>query len=338
MLGRARKLLKSSLSSIKLTLAPPTASEMILLQELRGGCRFLSEREITQVSAAEDTWSKVANHFRYLVATEDPRRFLEWEHLRTMVFEDSQCIEPELQHLKQSPDWTAKWSPAIIESKIGRPKPFSTHPQSSGNLIHHAYHLCRFEEITGTPASDFDLVFEFGGGYGSLCRAFHNLGFRGRYIIFDLAEFGLLQRYFLKSLGLPHENADSFAEKERGICTLSDLVELRRLLPIIMGNAGRALFVATWSLSEAPIQFRASILDLVSDFDAWLLAYQSQFGEVRNEDYFAEVASRRPEFFWHHFPIEHIPEQFYLFGERIGTQPQREDQSVFASELTRDIK
>src|SRR3712207_7978939 len=39
-------------------------------------------------------------------------------------------------------------------------------PESSGNLLHHAYHVCRFEEATGLRAEQLELVVEFGGGYG----------------------------------------------------------------------------------------------------------------------------------------------------------------------------
>jgi GT2 family glycosyltransferase len=233
-----------------------------------------------------------------------------------MVFESTEYIEPELEHLKQAHDWSGRWSQAIVEVEAGHPSPFRSYPLSSGNLIHHAYHLCRFEQTTGTSVDSFDLIFEFGGGYGSLCRLFHNLGFTGHYVIFDLPEFSYLQKFFLKLVGLPVQTAELSASDKPGICTLSDLAELKKLLPALNKRAQRSLFVATWSLSEASVEFRQQILELASPFDAWLLAYQSRFGEVNNESYFAELAAQKREFRWRHLPIEHIPKQFYLIGER----------------------
>ena len=51
--------------------------------------------------------------------------------------------------------------------------------------------------------SSSGVIVEFGGGYGSMCRLLHKLGFSGQYFIYDLPEFVALQRYFLKSIGMP---------------------------------------------------------------------------------------------------------------------------------------
>lgn len=316
MLQRARTLMKSAVSSIRLRIDGAKPRELELIKELRANCRQLEERRVKGGSSAEDTWSKVANHFRYLVATEDPRSFLKWNHLQTTVFEIVDYVAPELAHLQQDAAWADRWAPAIRESQVGRPNPFPLYPQSSGNLIHHAYHLCRFEEAIGVPVASFDLVFEFGGGYGSMCRLFHNLDFKGRYVIFDFAEFALLQRFFLQFLGLSVRSTEDLASGLPGVCVVSDPAELRSLLPRLSAAAQNSLFLATWSLSEAPLAFRRQVLDLLLPFDAWLLAYQSQFGEVNNESYFAELASRKKEFRWWHLPIDHIPQQFYLIGRK----------------------
>ena len=64
-------------------------------------------------------------------------------------------------------------------------------------------HLALFEETTGSKIDTLELIFEFGGGYGSMCRLAHNLGFNQAYIIFDLQPFSALQNYYLSSLDLP---------------------------------------------------------------------------------------------------------------------------------------
>ena len=42
-----------------------------------------------------------------------------------------------------------------------------------------------------------DVIVEFGGGYGSMCRLVRKLGFKGRYVIFDLRPILALQKYYL---------------------------------------------------------------------------------------------------------------------------------------------
>jgi hypothetical protein len=316
MLLRARTLMKSAFSTIRLRMDRTTPRELALIGELRANCRQLPERQVNGASDAENTWSKVANHFRYLVATEDPRNFLTWDHLGTMFFESPQYVDPELAHLMRSQAWAARWSRAIEESEVGQPSSFPSYPQTSGNLIHHAYHLCRFEEMTGEAVDSFDLVIEFGGGYGSMCRLFHQLGFQGKYVIFDFAEFSYLQQFFLQSLDLPVHSPTALERQPRGIATISDVEQLIELTRSLRTLSPRALFVATWSLSETSVAFRREVLKIVELFDCVLIAYQEKFGEVDNHRFFADWKNTKRKVQWHHWPIEHLPGHFYLMGKK----------------------
>jgi hypothetical protein len=49
----------------------------------------------------------------------------------------------------------------------------------SATSIHHAYHLCRFEQAVRLPFDSFSGICEFGSGFGSLCRIAHRAGFDG---------------------------------------------------------------------------------------------------------------------------------------------------------------
>ena len=220
--------------------------ELELISELRANCKRLPNRNVTAQSDAENTWSKVSNHFRYLIATEDPRRFLRWKHLQTMVVGNEDYVEAELTHLRQRPNWPTRWGQSIEESSVGQPLPCPAYPRSSGNLIHHAYHLCRFESVTGKLVDTFDSVVEFGGGYGGMCRLFHGLGFQGQYVIFDFPEFSFLQQFFLKSLNLPVQSIEAFRRLRQGIVTVSDVVLLKELANSVDRDSQQSLFVATW--------------------------------------------------------------------------------------------
>ena len=99
-------------------------------------------------------------------------------------------------------------------------------------MIHHAYHLAQFEEKTRTQVHEIDFVLEFGGGYGSMCRLFYNLGFRGRYVIFDLPSFSALQIYYLKTLDLPVQPINELKSRT-GIVCVSDNTVLKSILQIL---------------------------------------------------------------------------------------------------------
>ena len=63
-----------------------------------------------------------------------------------------------------------------------------------------------------------------------MCRLFHQLGFSGRYVIYDLPQFSALQAFYLGSVGLPLVDADRLAGADRGVRVLSDPVALERAL------------------------------------------------------------------------------------------------------------
>ncbi len=213
----------------------------------------------------------------------------------------------ELRALHESDRWKV-WRHAIRERIAGLPFPSLFYPLSSSNAIHQGYHIHRFETQTAARIEDFATIFEFGGGYGCFCRIAHRLGFTGKYVIFDLPEQCALQRYYLSSVGISGVSAISSAE-ELGAAILSEA-------------AGPRLFVATWSLSEAPLNLRKTVADAITGFDAFLLAYQHQFLEVNNSAFFAEWQSWFPSVRWTVSNIPHLPQNSYLFGIAVGLKSQ----------------
>jgi hypothetical protein len=232
----------------------------------------------------------------------DARGFLTWDVIRETMFPPPYAAfaRAELNFLKRH-EWGV-WRRVIRERVSGLPFPSVFYPLSSTNAIHHACHLCRFELETGAKLRQFETVVEFGGGYGSLCRIFHDFGFAGQYVIFDLPEQSALQRYYLNALGI------------RDVLTVSDV----GLLASVVAEPvrGRQLFVATWSLSESPLGLRAHVAEAVRGFDAFLIAYQSEFAGVDNTAFFGEWQGWFPDVSWMSFAIEHVPASTYLFGVR----------------------
>jgi hypothetical protein len=208
-----------------------TPRDEALVAELRRRIEALGPPPAGDNQPSERIWRRFVEQFRDAVGREDPRSFLRWPTIAKAMFVSNQpYLSIELLSLRSRRDWRPRWRPALRESPVGHPVPFWALPWSSGNLIHHAYHLAQFEARIGRPAARFPAVIEFGGGHGSLCRLFHQLGFSGRYVIYDLPPFSALHAFYLGPLGLPLVDAERLAGADRGVACVSDPAALERAL------------------------------------------------------------------------------------------------------------
>ncbi len=261
-------------------LSSPSPTERELIAELRDGCRALPIEPIEGRSPNAADWATATNRLRHLVLHADPRAFLRWDVIiERMAVRHSPLTALELSALQTLPDWESRWKPAIRECQAGRPFRYEGFPDSSEPLIQTAYALSQIEALAGRPVEEWDSVIEFGGGFGSLCRLMHRLGFRGRYVIFDLPPFTLLQRYFLRSAGIMRDG-------DERISLTSDLTTLEQRVAELRPDAW-SMFVACWSLSETPLALRERIRPLVERIGRYAIAYQERYGEVDNVDFFA---------------------------------------------------
>jgi hypothetical protein len=262
-------------------LARPDATERALIDELREACAALPVEPIAGRTPNEIDWATAMNRLRQLVQRADPRAFLRWDVIiERMAVRHSPITPIELLALQALPEWESRWRPAIRECEAGRPFRYQHFPESSEPLIQTAYALSQLESLAGRPVAEWDAVVEFGGGFGSLCRLMHQLGFRGRYVIFDLPPFTLLQRYFLRSAGIMRDG-------DEHILLTSDLAVLERQVAALPTDAW-SMFVACWSLSETPLALRARIRPLVERIGRYAIAYQERYGEVDNVDFFTQ--------------------------------------------------
>ncbi len=293
-------------------LPPPSPRERELVEQLRARFSGFPVHETAGATPSAASWLSNMNRLRQLVLSQDPREFLRWDVIiNTMFVGNVPFVRSELNYLKERPDWDSRWRSAIAESTAGHPGPCVFHSGSSGNLIHHAYHVAQWEQATGIKPSDLDLIVEFGGGYGSMCRLHHQLGFRGQYVIFDLPSFSALQTFYLQQLGLKVANAKESDAAANVLCT-SEVAELRSLL---RGAAERkSLFIATWSLSETPLTVRLGVMPLLEQCSNYLLAYQDQFEEVDNVSFFTAWQASMPHVEWQSQTIPHLAGNRYLFG------------------------
>jgi hypothetical protein len=307
------------LFAIDKSLPPPTPQELALLKELQDAFRILAPINVSDMPPSEARWASNLNRLRDLMLTDNPREFLRWDVVQdTMFVASAPYLGKELAFIKRTPAWNSRWRQALRESSVGHPVPYPFFPSSSGNLIHHAYHLAQFEEKTGIRVGDANFVFEFGGGYGSMCRLFHALGFHGKYVIFDLPFFSILQEFYLKSIGIPFLSLDEFTTANRGLVCISHPEQVRRFIDNEFEKR-TSMFIATWSISETPVSFRNSILPMLCRVKAWLMTYQHAFGEVNNLEFFKQWRHAfDADVVWHDWEIPHLPGNNYLVGRRAG--------------------
>lgn len=298
------------------TLPIADSAESALIGELRSEIQNLPPIDNHTGSKAADEWANNRIKLRDMISNDDPRRFLSWDVIhRTMYVNDANFLAVELDELTSQPNWPNRWKSVLQESNVGTPQRYAKFPVTSGNQIHHAYHLAKFEKSTGTTLPTVDFVIEFGGGYGNLCRTAFRAGFSGKYVIFDLPEFSALQRYFLKSHGITVcQTMDELSRLPGpGVCCISNIDEIAQTN--ICSNNG--VFIATWSISETENSLRKKILamPMINNIPNWLIAYQASFGEVNNEDFFNEI-TRTDNTNWINFEISHLPKNYYLFGRK----------------------
>jgi hypothetical protein len=303
-----RPKIKESLEDFKAwaKLPSPTKAEKNREAIFRQKIRRLQEKNLTENT---ESWENNRIILQKKILQSDPRNFLKWNIITYTMFHQARPIE--LEYLQKNRNWK-KWEKAIIESKAGNPNPYPSFPQSSGNLIHHAYSLCMILDLFNKEIASFDTIFEFGGGYGSMCRLTYNLGFMGNYVIYDLPEFIALQEYFLTSLSLP--TAVEFEKTSEAAPSIS---LLSKIPPDFKNkNNKKSLFVATWSLSETPVELRQTIFKSLPNFDCYLIAFQEQFEKIDNTAYFKKFAQSYPNHDWHELSIDHLNGNRYLFGKR----------------------
>lgn len=252
------------------------------------------------------SWQEYNDVIAKQIVDDDISDFTNWDVIRLTMF----CLPPPaaLQHLQCLADWN-RWKEAIVESPIGNPKPYKLYPQSSGNLIAQAHHLSHFLLRTKCNLESLKTIYEFGAGYGCMCRLICNLDFSGKYVIMDLPALLELQRYYL---GATTGNRD-----------IEFLSEEANFVKRLSQEQNSSLFVAMWSLSEVAIKLRERILRAVcSGIKYILLIYQKTYKNFDNRMFFSDFVKTITNYRWDCFSVpcwdwNGYKKHYYLFGERI---------------------
>lgn len=236
----------------------------------------------------------------HVVNGDDPRDFFRWpciyhtmltEHWKDPVQKEANVILSPVNN----PDYF--WEKVTVTPGLLNHEDDDTYFGSrlSRNLIHQAYHFYKFQTITGKQISDMKTIVEVGGGYGAACLVARRLGFKGKYIIYDLPEFSLLQQWYLSQVGVD------------GVEFVTELPKKQKNMDLLIG---------LYSLSEMPMELRTRIL--ISKYVAknYLLLYSQNWVDYDNKKFFQdEFTGLTNDLKWRHEEIEHLEEgNWYSIG------------------------
>lgn len=267
----------------------------------------MNEAELTKAFQSlppltpKTTWDRNRLKLRWYMAraTGNNRieRFLCWPAIRSVMFvQQGSYTRDEYDALMEDP---TLWRAAITESELGEPARLPYATWTSGNLVHMAYHLKQWMDVTSRSIASLDSIVEIGGGYGAMALICRRMGFDGKYELIDFPEFSYLQQFYLANVGL--ELTTNFSWPLQYQHTL--------LQP--------RLAIATFSLSEVPLAARTGLMP--RDAESFLFAYKPNWGRranpefVDNHKYFDQLIAERSDLTWQKFRAS-CGSWWYLIG------------------------
>ena len=247
--------------------------------------------QIKQLPALPDcqpghSWLWRRTDLRDKILHDNPKNFLTWPVVRGAMFVgNAPYIPVEAEALSY------RFMRPIVEPDFGKPELYEYYGfMTSGNLIHQAYHLMQWERRTKKRIENLDTILEFGGGYGSLALIARRLGFKGRYIIYDLPEFAALQEYYLSNVGV--DNIEFWTE-------FDDVKDID-------------LFIGLYSLTEVEPDFRERFI-YAYPAQSYLFTYARTWDGWDNTAW-AHSLMAYPGYDWHNWQVPHAGFLWYLVG------------------------
>ena len=233
-----------------------------------------------------------------LLQKKDITNFLREGFIQKMFFLHNRFfVFDELKNLQNNKKWSL-YKRLINEDAIGNPVRYFLYQNSSGNRVNHVYHLSVLSRELNINLTDIKKVFEFGGGYGCMARIFSKLNKKIKYTCFDTHYVNLLQYYYLK-----HNNLDVGFSTKNNFILISNLEKIKENFKTNL----KSLFIANWSLSETPINFRKNFIPIIRNNDFILICFQEKFENINNLRYFKALKSKISD----EFNIKILKNKFY---------------------------
>lgn len=163
----------------------------------------------------------------------------------------------------------------LEEDLVGDPVLMNGRYRASHQVVHHAYHLLRFANATGSDPSNLERTIEWGAGYGGFARVHRRWhGGRPTQVLIDLPIFSLIQWLYLSTVFGP-DQVTLVTSPDVTIETGKISIVPVGLADVVSGPAD--LFVSTWALSESAPAAHGYVVDRRwFGADHLLLAYQGE--------------------------------------------------------------
>jgi len=230
-----------------------------------------------------------------ILKKEEITNFLRINFIQKMFFVHNRLfILKELIELKKDKNWTF-YKKLIEEDNVGDPVRYFLYPKSSGNRINHVYHLSVLTKEFNINLKKLNNIFEFGGGYGCMARIFSKINKKNKFTCFDTSIVNLLQYYYLKQ-----NNLDVGFSKKNKFYLISNIKNIKT-------KRSNSLFIANWSLSEIPINFRKKFIKSINNSKLILICFQENFENINNLRYFENLKKKLKN----KFIIKIIENKFY---------------------------
>ncbi len=215
-----------------------------------------------------------------LLKSNNLKNFLRENFIQKMFFVHNRFfIFKELKILKKDKNWLF-YKNLIEEDNIGNPVRYFLYPKSSGNKINHVFLLSIFKNEFDIKLKNINEIFEFGGGYGCMARIFSKINKNINYLCFDTYYVNLLQYYYLK-----HNNLNVGFKKRNNFLLKSNINEIKNY----HNQNSDYLFIANWSISETPLNFRKKFEKLIINSSYILICFQEKFENINNLRYFENL-------------------------------------------------
>jgi len=193
-------------------------------------------------------------------------------------------ILKELNELKKDKKWHI-WKNMLAENDVGNPIRYFLYPKTSGNRIRQVFILKKFfESQKNIKINKIKNIIELGGGYGCMAQIFYKLKTISNYYIYDMYEVNLLQYYYLKM----NDCKPTLFKNNKGIVLINNMKQLKK----ISESKQIDLFMANWSLSEFPLNFRKEFMPIIKRSNYSIICFQEKFEKINNSFYFGNLIKK----------------------------------------------
>lgn len=263
------------------------------------------------------SWQKNTTEIESIFLNELPFSFLRNQMLKHTMFAHlpKSATMIEKGYLKKNFD-DSFLKMILKEHSTGKPILNDFEFRSSGNSIHHLFHLAKFYTENNQEISTIDHIIEYGGGYGNMARIAKNINQHCTYTIIDIPIFSYIQLVYLRTV-LGKDNVVLFEDTNEIQPGKVNIIPLH--IPLLKALATSDytpnIFVSTWALSES----NKKTQEMVLGFDYFkarslLLAYQKKDEKFA----YAQDIENLPNTYTTDYAteIECLPNNYYLFASR----------------------